>query len=86
MKYRRYGLFLDDLLNESEPIVAEAIRRLPHELQEARQARVSRAIDCTHHNSYLPEDMWTKPHEDKPYLRPIMDEVLAEFKEKDEWK
>lgn len=68
------------------PEVAEAVRRLPKDLYDARVYRGLRAGQLEIEKRYLPKEEWTK-YEDPMhwYLWPYIDEVLAEWKEKNEW-
>lgn len=61
-KYLKYGLLSDDLLKEND-IVREALRRLPSEVFQERQYRLTRAINLSSGKSVLPESEWTKPEE-----------------------
>ena len=53
----------DDLLEDENPIVQEALRRLPAEENYKRAYRVRIAQQCgvTHHD--LPRDQWLKPED-----------------------
>ena len=48
---------------EDDPIVAEALRRLPQEEQDLRQFRLKRAIDLSTKKAILPKDQWTSDQE-----------------------
>ena len=48
---------------EDDPIVAEALRRLPQEEQDLRQFRLKRAIDLSVKKAILPKDQWTSDQE-----------------------
>ena len=48
---------------EEDPLVAEAIRRLPAEEQDLRLFRLKRAMDCSLKKTILPKEEWTKPEE-----------------------
>lgn len=80
--HRRIGLRHDDLLEDENPIVQEALRRLPPEENYKRAYRVRIAQQCgvTHHD--LPRDQWLKPEDDISYLQPIVDQVAAEWAER----
>ncbi|GAB5589720.1 Cytochrome b-c1 complex subunit 7 [Umbelopsis nana] len=84
--YRQIGLRYDDLIVEENDIAQEALRRL--ELSNPRAAydrayRLRVAQQCSLSHSLLPQEQWTKPEEDFRYLQPILDEVTAEFAERE---
>lgn len=68
------------------PEVTEAIRRLPVSEQIARMDRLKVAFDLSVKSDYLPEEKWLKPEEDLPYLRPIVEEVVQEKKEREAFR
>lgn len=49
----------DDCLHETDD-VKEAIQRLPGDLYDARQFRISRAMYLSNRKEILPKDEWTK--------------------------
>ena len=57
------GLRRGDLLNEDDPDVIEAIKRLPSEEFNLRQFRVKRALDLSMKHQILPKDQWTTKEE-----------------------
>lgn len=59
------GLRKGDLLNEDDPDVVEAIRRLPPEEFNLRQFRVKRALDLSMKHQILPKEQWTPKEEVK---------------------
>ncbi len=65
------------------PEVVEAIRRLPIAEQIARQKRLKIAFDLNMKQDFLPVEKWTKPEEDENYLRPWIDDVMKEKKERE---
>jgi len=65
--------------------VAEAIRRLPEKEQNLRIFRLKRALDLSLKHSQLPREQWTKPEEDILYLKPYIEQVREEMKEKKMW-
>ncbi|ORX51334.1 14 kDa subunit of cytochrome bd ubiquinol oxidase [Hesseltinella vesiculosa] len=84
--YREIGLRYDDLIAEENPLVKEALRRL--EIAEPRAAydrafRIRQAVQCSTTQSVLPKDKWITEEQDIRYLKPYMDEVSAEFAERD---
>ena len=53
------GLLREDLYNEDDADVREAIRRLPEKEQQLRLFRLKRAIDLSMKHSLLPKEQWT---------------------------
>jgi len=56
---------------------------MPEEELNLRNFRIKRAIDITMKQRILPEELWTKPSEDVPYLDLIIDQVKKERKERE---
>uniref|UniRef100_A0A131XJZ4 Cytochrome b-c1 complex subunit 7 n=1 Tax=Hyalomma excavatum TaxID=257692 RepID=A0A131XJZ4_9ACAR len=83
-KYYQYGLLKNDMYRD-EPVTLEAVRRLPKKLQDERNYRMLRAIQCSIANTILPESEWTKFEDDVPYLDPYIAEIEKEEAEKKEW-
>ncbi|CAF0704346.1 unnamed protein product [Brachionus calyciflorus] len=83
-KYLKYGLLTDDLMKENE-IVREALRRLPGDVFHERQFRLTRAINLSSGKSVLPESEWTTAEQDVSYLKPFVEQVVNEQKERDDW-
>ncbi|THK33263.1 cytochrome b-c1 complex subunit 7 [Diachasma alloeum] len=83
-RFNQYGLRHDDCLYET-PEVKEALRRLPAHLVDERTFRIVRAMQLSCNKVVLPKEQWTKFEEDTHYLRPYLDEVLKEIKEKKDW-
>ncbi|RWS17688.1 cytochrome b-c1 complex subunit 7-like protein [Dinothrombium tinctorium] len=88
--YNRYGLYHDDLLVEEwNPEIQEAVRRLPSDLYDQRVFRAVRANQLEITKSFLPKEEWVTYEEDMTkgrYLQPYIDEVLAEWKEREDWE
>ncbi|XP_008304764.1 cytochrome b-c1 complex subunit 7 [Stegastes partitus] len=82
--FNKMGLMHDDTLYEDAD-VEEAIRRLPENVASDRTFRIKRALDLSMKHQILPKEQWTKYEEDYPYLRPYLEEVIRERKEKEEW-
>ncbi|KAJ3407853.1 Cytochrome b-c1 complex subunit 7 [Chytridiales sp. JEL 0842] len=78
MGYRKMGLRYDDLIPDETPIIQEALRRLPPRETQDRIFRFRRAIQLSSQQTVLEPVEWTKPEEDIPYLRPIIDQVESE--------
>ncbi|KAM4057744.1 ubiquinol-cytochrome C reductase complex 14kD subunit [Hirsutella rhossiliensis] len=81
--YRKLGLRYDDLLEEERESVQIALKRLSPKEAYERVYRIRRSTQCSYQHKLLPRDQWTKPEEDTPYLRRIVEEVEAELAEKD---
>lgn len=82
--FNKYGLWRDDLLHEDED-VKEALKRLPQNTVDERNYRILRATQLSIQKDILPKEQWTKLEEDKLYLTPIVDEVIKEREEREEW-
>ncbi|KAK0180350.1 hypothetical protein PV327_006001 [Microctonus hyperodae] len=82
--FNKYGLWHDDMLQES-PDVKEALRRLPAKILDERNFRMVRALQLSCCKIVLPEEQWTKYEEDVHYLQPYLEQVRKEIKEKEEW-
>jgi ubiquinol-cytochrome c reductase subunit 7 len=78
------GLLYDDLRIET-PIVTEAVRRLPQDVQDARDRRIQKAFDLSVKKTVLPESEWVLDDQDIPYLAPYLEEVEREFAERQEF-
>ncbi|TVY19111.1 Cytochrome b-c1 complex subunit 7 [Lachnellula arida] len=83
--YRKLGLRADDLIPEESENVLLALKRLPQKEAYDRVFRLRRAFQCSLAHQLLPKDQQTKPEEDYPYLSPIIKQVEAEAKERDDW-
>lgn len=66
---RRYGLRYDDLLNEYDPEVKEALSKLPPLEAELRNKRLKRAFDLDIKKTYLSEEAQQQEDVWNPYLR-----------------
>ncbi|RWS29233.1 cytochrome b-c1 complex subunit 7-like protein [Leptotrombidium deliense] len=89
--YSRYGLYHDDIMLDEEysPEIQEAVRRLPSDLYDQRTFRLVRACQLEMTKSYLPKEEWITFEADRTkgrYLQPYVDEVLAEWKEREDWE
>lgn len=83
--FNKYGLWRDDLLDEDDN-VKEALRRLPQRLIDDRNYRILRAVQLSIKKDILPKEQWTKLEEDKLYLTPLVNEIIKEKREQDEWQ
>ncbi|KAI9482766.1 MAG: cytochrome b-c1 complex subunit 7 [Benjaminiella poitrasii] len=84
--YRQIGLRYDDLISEESDLVQEALRRLA--IAEPREAydrayRIRVAQQCSLTHQLLPKSQWVTSDKDIRYLQPYIDEVAAEFAERD---
>ncbi|KAA6410142.1 MAG: ubiquinol-cytochrome c reductase [Lasallia pustulata] len=82
--YRKLGLRADDLIPEESNTVMLALKRLPPKEAYDRVFRLRRAFQCSLAHQLLPKDQQTKPEEDYPYLTPIIEEIEAESRERDD--
>ncbi|XP_013134815.1 PREDICTED: cytochrome b-c1 complex subunit 7-like [Papilio polytes] len=83
--FNKYGLLRDDCLYENED-VQEALRRLPEHVVDERNFRIVRAVQLSIQKTVLPKEEWTKYEEDKLYLTPIVDQVIKERQEREQWE
>ncbi|XP_068603467.1 cytochrome b-c1 complex subunit 7 [Brachionichthys hirsutus] len=82
--FNKFGLQYTDTIYENED-VKEALKRLPEDQYNARTFRLKRALDLSMKQQILPKNQWTTFEEDAPYLKPYLDEVIHERKEREEW-
>jgi len=82
--YRKMGLKADDLIMEENETVQLALKRLPPKEAYDRIYRLRRAFQCSLSHSLLPLEQHTKPEEDLLYLSPIIREIEAENKERED--
>ncbi|KPJ16421.1 Cytochrome b-c1 complex subunit 7 [Papilio machaon] len=83
--FNKYGLLRDDCLYENED-VQEALRRLPEHVVDERNFRIVRAVQLSIQKTILPKEEWTKYEEDKLYLTPIVEQVIKERQEREQWE
>jgi len=62
----------DDLIEEENDIVEEALRRLPAEEQYRRAYRIRIAQQCGVTHTELPPSQWTKPEDVRDPLKPVI--------------
>lgn len=72
---RRYGLRYDDLLNEYDPEVKQALAKLTPLEIELRNKRLKRAFDLDIKKTYLSEDVQEKEDIWNPYLTSRIDKL-----------
>ena len=56
----------------------KAVERLPDEMKWERIYRIRRAMELQMKQRILPEEEWTKAHEDVRYLEPYLEQVKKE--------
>ncbi|KPI95013.1 PREDICTED: cytochrome b-c1 complex subunit 7-like [Papilio xuthus] len=83
--FNKYGLLRDDCLYENDD-VQEALRRLPEHVVDERNFRIVRAVQLSIQKTILPKEEWTKYEEDKLYLTPIVEQVIKERQEREQWE
>ncbi|KAF8384410.1 hypothetical protein PRIPAC_73552 [Pristionchus pacificus] len=82
---REYGLQFHDTYFEPAPEVTEALRRLNLKepwLFDARKQRLSTAHTLAVHGEKLPKASWTQWDQESWYLKPYLDEIEAEKKQR----
>jgi ubiquinol-cytochrome c reductase subunit 7 len=67
------------------PIVAEAVARLPDELNMRREQRLKIGFDLCMKKQTLPRNLWVREDDDIPYLTPFIEIVEQEQKERAEF-
>ncbi|CAG9859495.1 unnamed protein product [Phyllotreta striolata] len=82
--FNKYGLWRDDLLDETDD-VKEALKRVPQDIKDERNFRLLRATQLSLTHSYLPKEQWTKLEDDKLYLTPLVKQVASEREEQENW-
>lgn len=82
--FNKYGLHRDDLLYEDSD-VKEALRRLPQKYVDERNFRILRAVQLSITKDVLPKNQWTKLEDDKLYLTPLVNQVIKEREEREDW-
>ncbi len=79
------GLRYDDVLREETDIIREAVNRLPDNEGYERVYRMKCAFQYSLSHTIATKEGTLKPEDDIRYLTPIIDEVAAEFAEKDDF-
>ncbi|RMZ89413.1 hypothetical protein DV736_g3352, partial [Chaetothyriales sp. CBS 134916] len=82
--YRKLGLKADDLIPEENAVVQLALKRLSSKEAYDRVFRLRRAFQCSLAHQLLPPAEHTKPEDDTPYISPIIAEIEAGIKERDD--
>lgn len=57
------GLLREDLYMEENPVITEAVRRLPEREKYLRLYRLKRAMDLSMKHALLPKEQWTTPEQ-----------------------
>ncbi|XP_011155377.1 cytochrome b-c1 complex subunit 7 [Solenopsis invicta] len=86
--YNKYGLYTHDLIDYDDPVIHEALRRLPKDVLDARNFRIIRAAQLSFLKRYLPREKWVTYEQDIEYryLSPYMEEIQAEQAEINEFE
>ncbi|KAJ5238560.1 ubiquinol-cytochrome c reductase complex 14 kDa protein [Penicillium chermesinum] len=90
--YRRIGLKADDLIPEESEVVQTAIKRLPPQgglrpclpYSPRIPGSSPTPFTCSISHTLLPAEEQIKPHEDVEYLSPIIREIEAANKERED--
>ncbi|KAF9341798.1 Cytochrome b-c1 complex subunit 7 [Linnemannia elongata] len=83
--YRKLGLRYDDVLREETDIIREAVNRLPDNEGYERIYRMKVAFQYSLSHTIATKENTLKPEDDIRYLTPVIDEVAAEFAEKEDF-
>ncbi|KAK4058557.1 Cytochrome b-c1 complex subunit 7 [Microbotryomycetes sp. JL221] len=83
--YRKHGLKYDDILIEENQTVQKALGRLSERESYDRAFRLRTAHMCAIAHKELPKDEWVPASEDVRYLKPIVQDLESEIKERSEW-
>ncbi|EFN85190.1 Cytochrome b-c1 complex subunit 7 [Harpegnathos saltator] len=78
--YNKYGLYTHDVIDYTNPVVREALRRLPQDILDVRNFRIIRAMQLDFLKRLLPEEKWVTYEQDLEYryLDLYMKEIEAE--------
>jgi ubiquinol-cytochrome c reductase subunit 7 len=79
-----YRTRADDLIIEENEVVLQALKRLPPKQLYDRVYRIRRATQLSITHKLLPKADWTKPEDDVPYLGPLIAQIEAEIKERED--
>lgn len=75
----------DDILREETDIIREAINRLPENEGYERFYRMKVACQYSLSHTIATKETALKPEDDIRYLTPLIDEVAAEFAEREDF-
>ncbi|XP_014478040.1 PREDICTED: cytochrome b-c1 complex subunit 7-like [Dinoponera quadriceps] len=78
--YNKYGVYTHDMIDYTDPVVREALRRLPKDMLDARNFRIIRAMQLNFLKTYLPREKWVTFEQDLEYryLGQYIKEIEAE--------
>lgn len=80
---KKYGLRYDDLYDDMYDLdVAEALKRLPQSVVDARNQRLKRAMDQSMKHSSLPKELQAKQTPYEPYLQDMLKQIKSEREER----
>jgi ubiquinol-cytochrome c reductase subunit 7 len=84
-RWRRMGLLRDDLITDEHDVTQEALHRIPKSELHGRYARFKIALQYSMMRRELPKDQWVTNEQDKVYLMPFVEQVLAEHTEREKY-
>ena len=84
-RFRSYGLLPDDLIIEEHDVVKEALTRVPKHELHGRYQRFKVALHTNMLRTELPKEQWTRMEDDRKYLTPFVEQVLAEHEEREKY-
>jgi len=84
--FPQLGMMRHDAVRKNDPIVKEAVKRLPKDLAAERQFRISRALHLSYRNAVLPRTEWMTIEKDVPYLDPYIQQVKREKEAKQKFE
>ncbi|XP_071865406.1 cytochrome b-c1 complex subunit 7 [Bombus fervidus] len=78
--YHKYGLYTHDIFYDQDPVIREALRRLPIQVLDSRNFRLIRASQLDFLKIHLPKEKWITFEQDMEYryLNPYIEEIKAE--------
>ncbi|ESO83198.1 hypothetical protein LOTGIDRAFT_197554 [Lottia gigantea] len=82
--FGRMGVYTDDILIVT-PEIEEALKRLPQDVLDARNFRLTRALHLSQHKEYLPKSEQHTWDDDVRYLNPYIEQVRRENIQKESW-
>ncbi|KAI3640648.1 hypothetical protein MIR68_001526 [Amoeboaphelidium protococcarum] len=84
-RWKKFGLWKDDLIIEEHDVTQQALKRVPKEVLYGRYQRQKVALHYSLCRKELPESQWVTPQQDKSYLLPFIEQVLAEHAEREKY-
>eukprot|EP00271_Cylindrocystis_brebissonii_P013534 TRINITY_DN33426_c0_g1_i1.p1 TRINITY_DN33426_c0_g1~~TRINITY_DN33426_c0_g1_i1.p1 ORF type:complete len:140 (+),score=32.68 TRINITY_DN33426_c0_g1_i1:43-420(+) len=83
VELKKVGLRYDDLYDDMADLdIAEALKRLPREVVDARNQRLKRAMDLSMKHAYLSKEMQAKQTPYEPYLQDMLKKIKEERAER----